>query len=72
MERWIENRELFHPDLFEDAEVLRRILLPSEERTLRVRGIEWECNVYDSTELPRLREAHGNTKIRFKYNPDDA
>jgi len=71
MQQWEANFALFQPDLFEDAESLKRILLPGAERTLRVRGIEWERNLYRAPELPRLRELYGNTKIRFKYNPDD-
>lgn len=71
MQRWEASFAQFQPDLFEDAESLKRILLPSVERTLRVRGIEWERNVYRAPELPRLRELYGNTKVRFKYNPDD-
>ena len=71
MRHWEANRTLFQPDLFEDAEALKRILLPGAERTLRVRGIEWERNIYRGPELARLREVYGNNKIRFKYNPDD-
>lgn len=71
MQRWQENRVLYQPDLFEDAAALQRILLPSAERALRPRGIEWECNRYWGPELTRLRELHGADKIRFKYNPDD-
>lgn len=71
MKQWEANFAQFQPDLFEDAESLKRILLPGVERTLRVRGIEWERNVYRAPELSRLRELYGNTKVRFKYNPGD-
>lgn len=71
MKQWEASFAKFQPDLFEDADSLKRILLPGVERTLRVRGIEWERNVYRAPELPRLRELYGNSKVRFKYNPDD-
>jgi putative transposase len=71
MQCWQENADIYQPDLFEDAELLKRILLPGAERVLQARGIEWEGNFYRGTELTRLRELHGSTKIRFKYNPDD-
>jgi putative transposase len=71
MQRWQESWEVFKPDVFENAEVLNIILLPSAERSLQPRGIEWEWNFYQSPALARLRELHGNAKVRFKYNPDD-
>ncbi|MBZ0280518.1 MAG: Mu transposase C-terminal domain-containing protein [Anaerolineae bacterium] len=71
MERWQESRKLYQPDLCEDAVALKRILLPSAERTLQTRGIEWECNFYRGSGLARLREHHGSKKVRFKYNPDN-
>jgi putative transposase len=71
MQRWQASASLFQPDLFEDAVALKRILLPSAERTLQARGIEWEGNFYRGTELARLREQHGKERVRFKYNPDD-
>jgi putative transposase len=71
MQRWQANSDLYQPDLFEDATALKRILLPGAERTLRPHGIEWERNLYRGPEMARLRELHGSTKIRFKYNPDD-
>lgn len=71
MQLWQENGEVFQPDLFEDAETLRLILLPSAERVLQTRGIEWEHNFYRGPELVRLRELYGKERIRFKYNPDD-
>lgn len=71
MQRWHENAELFSPVLFENATTLRRILLPSAERVLQPRGIEWSSNFYRSPAMPRLRELHGKTKVRFKYDPDD-
>jgi putative transposase len=71
MQRWEENSHMFHPDLFEDATVLKRILLPSAERVLQVRGVEWERTFYRGVELARLRELYGKEKVRFKYNPDD-
>lgn len=71
MQRWQENAQLFTPDLLEDAAALKRILLPSAERVLQAKGIEWERNFYRGPELARLREFHGKEKVRFKYNPDD-
>lgn len=71
MQRWQASASLFQPDLFEDAVALKRILLPSAERALQVRGIEWEGNFYRGVELARLREQHGKERVRFKYNPDD-
>lgn len=71
MQRWQESAQLFAPDLFEDAAALQRILLPSAERVLRAKGIEWERNFYRGPELARLREFHGKARVRFKYNPDD-
>lgn len=71
MQRWQESARLFAPDLFEDATALRRILLPSAERVLQARGIEWERSFYRGPQLARLRELHGKEKVRFKYNPDD-
>lgn len=71
MQRWQESVQLFSPDLFEDAAALKRVLLPSAERVLQAKGIEWERNFYRSPELARLREFHGKEKVRFKYNPDD-
>lgn len=71
MQRWQESWALFKPDVFENADVLKIILLPSAERVLQPRGIEWEWNFYRSPALARLRELHGREKIRFKYNPDD-
>lgn len=71
MQHWQESAQLFAPDLFEDAAALKRILLPSAERVLQAKGIEWERNFYRGPELARLREFHGKEKIRFKYNPDD-
>lgn len=71
MQRWQESAQLFTPDLFEDAAALKRVLLPSAERVLQAKGIEWERNFYRGPELARLREFHGKEKVRFKYNPDD-
>lgn len=71
MQRWQESVQLFAPDLFEDAAALKRVLLPSAERVLQAKGIEWERNFYRGPELARLREFHGKEKVRFKYNPDD-
>jgi putative transposase len=71
MQRWQASASLFQPDLFEDTVALKRILLPSAERTLQARGIEWEGNFYRGAELVRLREQHGKERVRFKYNPDD-
>lgn len=71
MQRWTEGWSQFKPDLFEDAAALRIILLPSAERSLQPRGIEWEWNFYRGPELARLRELYGKEKIRFKYDPDD-
>lgn len=71
MQRWQESAQLFAPDLFEDAAALKRVLLPSAERVLQAKGIEWERNFYRGPELARLREFHGKEKARFKYNPDD-
>ncbi|CAG1007749.1 Transposon Tn7 transposition protein TnsB [Anaerolineae bacterium] len=71
MQRWQESRQLFKPDLFEDANALRLVLLPSAERVLQPRGIEWEHIFYRGPELARLRELHGKEKVRFKYDPDD-
>jgi putative transposase len=71
MQRWQESAQLFTPDLFEDATALKRVLLPSAERVLQAKGIEWERNFYRGPELARLREFHGKEKVRFKYNPDD-
>ncbi len=71
MRQWQASRQVFRPDLFEDANTLRLILLPSAERTLQPRGIEWEHNFYRGPELARLRELHGKEKVRFKFDPDD-
>lgn len=71
MQRWQENLQVFKPDLFEDASALRLILLPSAERALQPRGIEWEHNFYRGPELTRLRELYGKERVRFKYDPDD-
>jgi putative transposase len=71
MKRWQVGYQLFKPDLAEDANALRLILLPSAERMLQPRGIEWEHNFYRGPELARLRELYGQEKIRFKYDPDD-
>jgi putative transposase len=71
MQRWQESAGLFAPHLFEDATALKRILLPSAERVLQARGIEWERSFYRGPALARLREWHGQKKVRFKYNPDD-
>jgi putative transposase len=71
MQKWQEGWQAFQPDLFEDTMSLRRILLPSAERVLQARGIEWEHNFYWGPELSRLREIQGKEKLRFKYNPDD-
>lgn len=71
MERWQENEQVFMPVLFENATELKRILLPSAERVLQAKGIEWANNFYRGTALARLRELHGKEKVRFKYNPDD-
>lgn len=71
MQRWEESWAMFKPDLFEDAAALRIILLPSAERTLQPRGIEWNANFYRGPELARLREVYGKEKVRFKYDPDD-
>lgn len=71
MQRWQANASMFRPNLFEDAVALKRILLPSAERVLQPRGIEWEGNFYRGAELARLRELHGKERVRFKYNPDD-
>lgn len=71
LQRWQASASLFQPDLFEDAVALKRILLPSAERTLQARGIEWEGNFYRGAELARLREQYGKERVRFKYNPDD-
>lgn len=71
MQRWEESWALFKPDLFEDAIALRLILLPSAERVLQPRGIEWNSNFYRGPELARLREVYGQERVRFKYDPDD-
>ena len=71
MQRWQASASVFHPNLFEDAVALKRILLPSAERVLQARGIEWESSFYRGAELARLRELHGKERVRFKYNPDD-
>lgn len=71
IQHWQESAQLFAPDLFEDAAALKRILLPSAERVLQAKGIEWERNFYRGPELARLREFYGKEKVRFKYNPDD-
>lgn len=71
MQRWQESAGLFAPHLFENATALKRILLPSAERVLQARGIEWERSFYRGPALARLREWHGQKKVRFKYNPDD-
>jgi putative transposase len=71
MQRWQASYQLFKPDLFEDANALRLILLPSAERALQPRGIEWEHNFYRGPELARLRELYGGEKVRFKYDPDN-
>jgi len=71
MQRWQESVALFAPHLFEDATALKRILLPNAERVLQARGIEWERSFYRGPALARLREWHGQKKVRFKYNPDD-
>jgi putative transposase len=70
IQRWEQSWSLFRPDLFEDANALRIILLPSAERILQLRGIEWEWNFYRGPELARLRELYGKEKVRFKYDPD--
>lgn len=71
MQRWQESARLFMPDLFEDAAALKRVLLPSAERVLQAKGIEWESNFYRGAALARLRELYGKEKVRFKYNPDE-
>lgn len=71
MERWQTGWQRFKPDVFEDASTLHILLLPSAERVLQPRGIEWEWNYYRSPALARLRELYGNSKVRFKYDPDD-
>ena len=71
IQRWQASASVFRPDLFEDAVALKRILLPSAERVLQPRGIEWEGNFYRGAELARLRELHEKERVRFKYNPDD-
>lgn len=71
MQRWEKSWSLFKPDLVEDANALRIMLLPTEERLLQARGIEWEWNFYRGPELTRLRELYGKEKVRFKYDPDD-
>lgn len=71
MKRWQENRAIYYPPFFEDAQALKIILLPSVERVLRSRGIEWQYNWYQAPELPRLLELYGSEKIRFKYDPND-
>lgn len=71
IDRWQAGWNLFRPDLFEDAHTLHLLLLPSAERVLQPRGIEWEWNYYRSPALARLREFYRHERVRFKYDPDD-
>lgn len=71
MRRWQESWDMFRPDLFEDADTLRIILLPGAKRVLQRRGIEWEWSFYRGPQLARLRKLHGKKKVRFKYDPDN-
>jgi len=69
---WDKSAEEYPPTIPDNTDELNILLGRVEHRTISAKGIEFECILYNSPELIRLRtRPHSGESMKIKYNPAD-